>query len=63
MIDWSSIERDVVARIRALAAIDAECEARGEEFGGCVRRDLIAPAARKLAEFCACVEIGEEDKQ
>jgi hypothetical protein len=57
--DWAALERDVVDRIRALVAIDQHVAGGQQEQ---IRRDLILPCVRLLAEFCAAVEIGEVDR-
>ncbi len=60
--DWAGVERDVVDRIRALAAIDRSLDAPPD----CRRsypQDLVVPAARLLAEFCACVQIEDDESE
>lgn len=58
--NWAKLEADVLARIRALAAIadglDAPAELRAK-----IREDLILPNVRLLAAFCANVQIDEEE--
>lgn len=56
MVDWKKIEEDVVTRIRALAAIDAQLAVMGED-GERIRAALATPCGRLLAEFCASVQI------
>lgn len=60
MIDWIKIEEDVATRIRALAAIEAQLDTMGED-GARIRDALVVPCGRLLAEFCATVQIGDDD--
>lgn len=57
--DWDRLEADVVERIRALRAIHDRLDAP-PEWRHKVRRELILPSLRLLAEFCAAVRIQEE---
>lgn len=62
--DWKKLETDVVARIRALSAIDhAECPDGSpltDELRAQLWNDVVLPNVRLLAEFCANVRIGED---
>lgn len=58
-IDFANIEREVVKRIRALAAVcTGEMNATGEMRSAIVR-DLVLPNLTLLAQFCGGVDIEE----
>ena len=57
--DWDQLERDVVFRIRLLRATCEKLEPGA--VSDKIAQDIFLPALGLLAEFCACVEIGEPD--
>lgn len=59
-IDFTAIERQVVARIRALAAICSDRLEATDEMRSAIFRDLVLPNLTLLAHFCGNVDIGEE---
>lgn len=59
--DWNRLERDVVLRIRALAAICSDKLDAPEDLRAAIYRDLVLPNVRLLAEFCSAVRIDDED--
>lgn len=59
-IDFSGIEREVVARIRALAAVCSEKLDATDEMRSAIFRDLVLPNLTLLAQFCGGVDIEEE---
>lgn len=58
-IDFAHIERDVVARLRALAAVCTGEMNATEEMRSAIFRDLVLPNLTLLAQFCAGVDIEE----
>lgn len=57
--DWARLERDVVERIRILAAASSRLGGPSE-LRAKVLRDLVLPNVRLLAEFCTNVRIEDE---
>lgn len=57
--DWAHLEQDVVAKIRMLQTICAKLPQ--DELSDKIANELILPALQLLAEFCACVEVTDED--
>lgn len=55
--DWDGAANDVLERIKMLRAV-WEYDRSPDSM---IRRDLILPAMRKLAEFCAMVRVDERD--
>jgi hypothetical protein len=55
--DWKRLERDVVERIRALAAFD-EAE-MPDDVRAKLWNDVVMPNLRLLAEFCVNVRVDE----
>lgn len=65
-VKWEMIEDEVVKKIRALKIIDEQILKQSEDnvsnkWAVKIHRELIVPAATLLAEFCACVDINEDD--
>lgn len=56
---WACLEREVVERIRALAAVSSKLDAP-EELRKKIHNDLILPNVRLLAQFCLSVEFDEQ---
>lgn len=59
-IDFAHIEREVVARIRALAAVCSGKLGATDEMRSAIFRDLVLPNLALLAQFCGGVDIEEE---
>ena len=60
-VDWERLERDVVARIRALAAVCSDKLNAPAELRERIWEDLVLPNARLLAEFCTNVHVEEDE--
>ena len=62
-IDWDNIEREVVEKINYLRmSWDASQKVAPKVLHEKLVDDLYVPAVKLLAEFCACVEVGEADE-
>lgn len=59
-IDFAHIEREVVARIRALAAVCSCKLVTTDVWGSAILRDLVIPNLALLSQFCEGVDIEEE---
>jgi hypothetical protein len=57
--EWTTLERDVVERIRILAALDSPKLPAGQ-MKDAVLRDLVTPHVKLLKEFVDCVKVGGE---
>ena len=55
--NWNTIVEDVVTRVQMLRAVWNQPGPLQEN----IRRDLVIPAITKLAEFCACVQVEDEE--
>lgn len=58
-VAWERLERDVVTRIRVLAAVMMPKFAGGQELQQKLYNDVVLPNLRLLGEFCASVQIEE----
>lgn len=57
--NWDGLEQDVVQRIRMLKVA---CQAMDQNaLTDQIANDLILPSLRLLGEFCACVDIRDEE--
>lgn len=59
-IDFTAIERQVVERIRALAAICSDRMEATDEMRSAIFRDLVLPNLTLLAQFCGGVSLEDE---
>lgn len=59
-IDFTAIERQVVERIRALAAICSDRMEATDEMRSAIFRDLVLPNLTLLAQFCGGVSLDDE---
>lgn len=59
-IDFANIERQVVERIRALAAVCSDKLDATDEMRSAIVRDLVLPNLALLAQFCAGVSLDDE---
>ena len=62
-IDFANVERQVVERIRALSAVCSDKLDATDEMRSAIFRDLILPNLSLLAQFCAGVDIAEEENR
>lgn len=60
-IDFARIEREVVARIRALAAVCSDKLETTDDMRSAIFRDLVLPNLALLAQFCGNVDLGSEE--
>lgn len=56
--NWDAIVEDVAVRVQMLRAVWNEPGPMQMN----IRRDLVIPAITKLGEFCACVQVEEEQE-
>lgn len=59
-IDFTAIERQVVERIRALAAICSDRMEATDEMRSAIFRDLVLSNLTLLAQFCGGVSLEDE---
>lgn len=59
-IDFTAIERQVVERIRALAAICSDRMEATDEMRSAIFRELVLPNLTLLAQFCGGVSLDDE---
>jgi len=57
--DWQQMRRDINLRIDCLEAAWNDLD---DPFTDCIKDQLIIPAATKLAEFCAMVQVDESEE-
>lgn len=61
--DWKRLERDVVLRIRVLAAAARGLDPRSAgAIGESIANDVILPNLLLLGRFCAAIEIEEDER-
>lgn len=62
-IDFTAIERQVVERIRALAAICSDRMEATDEMRSAIFRNLVLPNLTLLAQFCFGVSLDDETQR
>lgn len=62
-IDFAHIEREVVERIRALAAICSDRLEATDEMRSAIFRNLVLPNLTLLAQFCFGVSLDDETQR
>lgn len=62
-IDFAHIEREVVARIRALAAVCSDKLETTDDMRSAIFRDLVLPNLTLLAQFCFGVSLDDETQR
>lgn len=58
-VEWEALERDVVERIRMLAAIDDPAKMEQTVLQEQIIRDLVKPHVKLLKHFVECVKVSE----
>ncbi len=61
-VDWTNITAEVLAKLEYLRIAWAASEREGPpELHAKLVNDLYVPTVRLLAEFCACLEVTEDE--
>ena len=65
-INWDNLKREVAQKIDFLRlgwAASQVASSQGSELHGKLVNDIYVPAIRLLAEFCACVEMVDDENE
>lgn len=63
-VDWANLKTEVMAKLEYLRVAWAASERdMPPEVHKKIVNDIYVPAIRLLAEFCACLEVTEEDEE